>query len=206
MKKFFILIIISCLFYSCSPLFNGIYGLKKQKTLSQNQIQHTARKYSIPVESSFVLDTTFFTYLGQFDSLIYQNSRNNHAQPLQVLYFDSLNQLVSYQVNCYAGGFPNLKWNRNNAFENFPPSQQAPIDSLISFEKQLYFIKSLNGTNEKLILNDSSLTVFVYWNRFMGRQSKRLIKLVQKNAALAKDNNLQVIYINNDNIYSNKLK
>ena len=206
MKKFFILIIISCLFYSCSPLFNGIYGLKKQKTLSQNQIQHTARKYSIPVESSFVFDTTFFTYLGQFDSLIYQNSRNNHAQPLQVLYFDSLNQLVSYQVNCYAGGFPNLKWNRNNAFENFPPSQQAPIDSLISFEKQLYFIKSLNGTNEKLILNDSSLTVFVYWNRFMGRQSKRLIKLVQKNAALAKDNNLQVIYINNDNIYSNKLK
>lgn len=206
MKKFFILIIISCLFYSCSPLFNGIYGLKKQKTLSQNQIQHTARKYSIPVESSFVLDTTFFTYLGQFDSLIYQNSRNNHAQPLQVLYFDSLNQLVSYQVNCYAGGFPNLKWNRNNAFENFPPSQQAPIDSLISFEKQLYFIKSLNGTNEKLILNDSSLTVFVYWNRFMGRQSKRLIKLVQKNVALAKDNNLKVIYINNDNIYSNKLK
>ena len=191
--------------YSCSSVFNGIYGLKKQKTLSQNQITKTARKYEIPTESSFVLDTTFFTYLGQFDSLMFFNSRNNHAQPLQVLYFDSLNNLVSYLVNCYAGGFPNLNWNRNNAFEIFPPSQQAPIDSLLSFQKQLDFIHNLNGSNEKLVLNDSNFTVFVYWNRFMGRQSKRLIKLVKKNVALAKYNNVRVIYINNDNIYSNKL-
>ena len=44
--------------------------------------------------------------------------------------------------------------------------------------------------------------VLVYWSRFMGRQSKNLIKTVQENARLAAEKRIKIIYVNNDNLFS----
>ena len=52
-------------------------------------------------------------------------------------------------------------------------------------------------------LNDYDFVVLVHWSRFMGRQSKRLIKIVQENAAQNKNYRIKIIYLNNDNIFAN---
>lgn len=44
--------------------------------------------------------------------------------------------------------------------------------------------------------------VVVQWNRFMGRQSKRLIRIVQQNSLLAEDVNVRIIYVNTDNNFA----
>jgi hypothetical protein len=125
---------------------------------------------------------------------------NNHLQPLQALYFDENSNLISYHINCYAGGFPNLNWNRNQNMEVFPPLQQAPVDSLVSLALIQNCIHSAVGDNRIDSIRYSN-TVVVFWNRFMGRQSERFIHTVQQNITLSKGGNVKVIYVNNDNVF-----
>ena len=106
---------------------------------------------------------------------------NNHVQPLQALYFDRSGRLVSYHVNCYAGGFPNLKWNHDDAFSSFPPASVSPLDTLVSLQDLLPHVKTPAGETPTCQSSPVDYTVVVMWPVFMGRQSKRLIKTVKKN-------------------------
>jgi hypothetical protein len=44
-------------------------------------------------------------------------------------------------------------------------------------------------------------TVLVYWCRFMGRQSKRLVRVVQDNVRLGEGKKIMVLYVNTDNFW-----
>lgn len=69
------------------------------------------------------------------------------------------------------------------------------IDSIVSLETQLKYLKSLSQTSE-LSVDSYDYIVIVYWNRFMGRQSKRLIHFVQNNSNLEKEKKVKIIYAN----------
>lgn len=185
---------------SCSPIFNGIYGFKKLKTLTEDEIITTAVKFNIPLENCLVLDTNYKSLLKSFDSLTQAETVKNHYQPLQMLYFNKDLKLISFHANCYAGGFPNLKWDRTNNFSTFPPQTVAPLDSLFGYSMILKYTHKFKpmaqSLNEPMV---NEYVVLVFWNRFLGRQSKRMISLLQQNATLAKAKNLKIIYINNDN-------
>ena len=128
------------------------------------------------------------------------DAQKNHVQPLQALYFDSKGQLVRFYVNCYAGGFPQLHWNRNGAFENFLPKNQAPVDSLLSLRELAGFIKPISGNSELLLEKYFDHYVIVFWDKCMKRHSKRLIKTIRNNLKLAKDQKTLVLYVNYDNV------
>ncbi len=83
----------------------------------------------------------------------------------------------------------------------FPPKQQAPIDSLISLNTQMKFLKPLSQSSN-LSIENFDFVVLVFWNRFMGRQSKRLIHFVQVNSKLEKEKKVKIIYVNTDNVFS----
>mgnify|MGYP000858766587 FL=1 len=175
--------------------------MKKTKTVDEKTITRYSQKYNIPTADSYELDTAYFSYLFSLDTVKYKSQIKNHYQPLQALYYDNLGYLKSFQVNCYAGGFPNLKWDRNEIMTSFPPRQQAPIDSIVSLETQMKYIKPLSQTS-KLSVDNYDYIVIVYWNRFMGRQSKRLIHFVQENSKLEKEIKVKIIYANTDNIFA----
>lgn len=177
-------------------------GLKKPILLSEEKIIAQAKEYNIPIADCYTLDTTYYRFLSNFTDTALSTAKNTHAQPLQVLYFKKINQwqLVSYHANCYAGGFPNLNWNRNGTFETFVPQQQAPLDSLMNLKDHFNFMKPVEGTVAFNLINYDYI-VLVYWSRYMGKQSKRLIELVQKNLTLSKGSNAKIIYINNDNFF-----
>ena len=202
--RILILIIITLTFFgltSCSSIFTGLYGMKKVKAVDEKTIVHYAKKYNIPLTDNYEIDTSYFSFLFSLDTTIFKSQIKNHYQPLQALYFDKSGQLTSFQVNCYTGGFPNLKWNRNEIMGTFPPQQQAPLDSIVQLETQMKFLKPLSKT-AKIYTDSYDYIVIVYWNRFMGRQSKRLIRFVQENYKLAKDYKVKIIYVNTDNIFA----
>ena len=87
----------------------------------------------------------------------------------------------------------------------FPPLQQAPIDSLIPLDIHMKHIKSINN-NQTTIKNDYDYIVIVYWSKFMGRQSKRFVNLIQENYKLSKGNNVKFLYVNTDNLYYENLE
>ena len=86
-------------------------------------------------------------------------------------------------------------------FSTFPPQQQAPLDSLLPLDMQLRFIRPMASTKE-FSTADYDAFVVVYWNRFIGRQSKRLIRLVQHNSQLETEQKIKIIYVNNDNFFA----
>lgn len=185
---------------SCSSIFTGMYGMKKTKIVDENTIARFAEKYNIPASNNYEIDTAYFSYLFSLDTTQFKEEIKNHYQPLQALYYDNSGELKSFQVNCYAGGFPNLQWDRNEIMTTFPPKQQAPIDSIIPLETHLKYLKPLSQT-EKIQTDNYDYIVIVHWNRFMGRQSKRLIRFVQDNRKTASDKNVKIIYANTDNLF-----
>jgi hypothetical protein len=131
----------------------------------------------------------------------YKYHIKNYLQPLQALYYDKSGQLQSFQINCYAGGYPNLKWDRNEVMTTFPPKEQAPIDSILPLNIQLKYIQQLPDSKD-ISTEEYDYIVFVHWNRFMGRQSKRLIQAVKANAKLAENQKVKIIYVNTDAIFA----
>lgn len=184
---------------SCYPIM-AIYGIKTPKRINQKQIEQISKRFELPPADVFELDTNFYSFLNFYDTTIFKLSIKNHKQPLQALYFNENAKLTSYQINCYAGGFPNINWERDSIFSAFPPKQQAPIDTLVSVYAQIKFLKPLTHS-EKIQLDNDEYLVFVYWSKFMGRQTKRFLKLIEKNKSFSLNEKIRVIYINNDNSF-----
>jgi hypothetical protein len=181
----------------------ALYGIKENTRVDEKTIVRYANQYNIPIADGYELDTSYFAFLLSHDKTLYREQINNHYQPLQALYFDKSGQLQSFQINCYAGGFPNLQWNRNGIMTTFPPGKQAPVDSLTPLDVQLKYLKPLSQT-VKIAPDQYDYIVVVYWNRFIGRQSKRLIRFVQKNSKLETRKKIKIIYVNNDNLFARK--
>lgn len=126
----------------------------------------------------------------------------NHLQPLRASYYDKEGKLISFHLNCYAPGFPNLNWNYKKAMEVFPPKSQTPIDNLLTLQKELEIIKSKTPEQE-VAQEDFDYYVIVAWAGFLKKQSRGLIKAVRDNLELNITNKkIKVIYVCTDNVFT----
>lgn len=196
----FFIICFSCA--SCTGLFLKVMGMKKLRPINDEQILKYGKKYSIEGDLAYKLDTAkYMTFLRSIDTTKFALEMKNHAQPLQALYFDRSGQLISWQINCYAGGFPNLAWERDSIFATFPPKQQAPIDTFLNLEKLYRCVIPIDDiTKSDLYYTD--YTIVVFWSRWMGRQSERLIALVEDSINISPEESVRLIYVNNDNLFA----
>jgi len=192
------LLTITLVFSSCFTAIIAPTGIKSIRSLDEESLITQADSWHIPAKDVYELDTTYYTFIKQKTK---DNDQvKNRLSPLQALYYDQSNALRSYQTSAFALGYPNLKWNRNNTFETFLPKLQTPIDTLLDLAQHLKFFNSTNQT-ETFDPKAYDYIIVVYWNKFMGRQSKKLIKHVQKNTELAKATSVKILYVNNDNFY-----
>lgn len=185
---------------SCMALVKSIYGVQDAKIVTDRELEEFSTKLKIPSADSYSLDTNYLTYLYSFDTTTFKHQIQNHYQPLQALYFDKTGRLAKYYINCYAGGFPILKWNRKGNLKDFPPKGQAPLDTLLTLDQQLALISVINNA-EPLDFTLYDYTVFIYWNHFMKRHSRHLIKSIRKNCGRASVYNVKIVYVNNDNFF-----
>jgi hypothetical protein len=183
----------------------GMMGLKNPKIISDKEIIKYSNKFNIPLTDSYKLDTAYYSYLFSLDTTKYKTEIHDHYQPLQALYYHD-DDFVSFQINCNTGGFSKLDWNRDGIFETFPPKFQNPIDSIFTIEQHLSFLNPIDPSKIKIDISKFEYIIFVQWNRFMNKQSKHLIKIVQGNSKLAKGKSIKIIYVNNDGFFASNLE
>lgn len=207
MTKILKTIIISFAFSltSCMTIVQSIFGIKDANKLSDNQITKTSKSFNVDQSANYRLDTTYLAYILNLDTTLLKAQRKNHLQPLQALYFDSQGQLVKFYINCYAGGFPNIKWNRNGNLETFLPKDQAPLDTILNLKRQLSYLRPVCLSTNETVTENQDYYIFVYWNKCTKRHSKRLIKSIKQNVARSTSTKVKTIYVNYDNIL-NKLE
>jgi hypothetical protein len=188
----------------------GMYGVNSLKQLSNSQIIKTAKKYKIQSADLYLLDTSYRAYLQslpktdsnclKIPSRIYQcHIRHNHFQPLQIMFFDKNDDLVSYHVNCDIAGFPNLKWNYSGNFNSFLPKSTTYCDPFAKFDLLSLYIKMPDERNINISsFKKNEYNVVVFWCRFMGRQSKRLVKFVYSYLKANKNHTYNILFVNVD--------
>lgn len=185
---------------SCTTVTESVYGMRQPDAVNYSQVQEYAQEYGVGVApgKSFALDVSYYEFLKR-QPLALQEVAANHAQPLQLLYYNRAGQLISYHVNRYASGFPNLDWNSDNQLEVFPPVSQAPTDSMLSFTQLAPFLRTVGGSRVQAMESLADYTVVVFWSHRMGRQSRRLLAAAQKNLERAPaGQKTYIMYVNND--------
>jgi len=194
MKKIILYSLIIITVSSCS----FIYGIHYQKNLDYNEIEEFIVRNDLSEYQNLFIKENYYECINKLD--LPGEEKRYLLQPLQVFYFDSSKQLLSYHVNCNAGGFPNLKWDREKHFDQFPPVSQTKLSKNITADLILGLSNSLSSVD--LTIDEGNFYVIVYWNLFLERQSKRLIDIVLKNIETHKmENRTKVFLINNDFLF-----
>lgn len=201
-KRFTSIVLFMALYLTgCMSIVQSVIGIKDARKLTDAQIIKASRKFKIDQNANYRLDPSYFSYIINLDTTKFKAQQKNHIQPLQALYFNAQGQLVKFYLNCYAGGFPNLKWNRNGNLDTFLPKDQAPTDTLLDLEKQLSFLKPVGVSPKEISIQNYDYLVFVYWNKCTKRHSRSLIKNINKNISKATNTKVKLIYVNYDNVF-----
>ena len=186
----------------CFIITNGcswIYGVKTVKSNDLTNIQYFLTKNNYNQYRNFCLKKEYVKYLKQTlpnDSL----DKKYLLQPLQLVYLNNKNEIVSYHINCNAGGFPNLRWEREGNFDVFPPKTQTnPNDISLDFLAIQSYLFEVYARSKKINM-DSEYKIIVFYSLMLPKQSKKLIDLAIRNSL--SEPNSEIILINNDNLFA----
>lgn len=172
--------------------------------LSTHELEELRQEFNLPKDKTFKLDKSYLRYLFTLDTSLLADQIKNHYQPIQAAYYDRSGKLVSFHINCYASeGDEDFNWNKANAFASFVPKSVAPLDDILFLNKHLLFIKTFaNEAIDTTGFSAFDYTVIVHWNKKLHPAgARKLIKIVQDNAALIKDGTINIIYVNNDDLW-----
>jgi hypothetical protein len=177
-----------------------IYGYKGFKDRSDKELEKFVAKTS-PGSEIFIIDTT--KYIESISSVNDNLFLKNLFQPMQLRIYDSLDNLLTWVVNCEVGGFPNLKWNRYINFESIPPSKWYKDYNTNSLDKLDNFGFIVDLSNNKLkdaITNDYDYLFVVFYSLAFERQSKRLIRALSKYSENHPELKIKIIPLFADNL------
>ena len=191
-------------FNSCKSALEAMYGVRNVSHLDKEMVVDIISKDDVlKQQENYYLDSNFVDFCCSHFSGNYK-ILHDFLQPMQALYFDSSGRLISWHLNCYAGGFPNLKWNRGDVFATFPPKSPRPLTDSITLNSILPYLKKFDSLNYSKPAQVAPLTIVVFWNYQFFRQSKRLINLVVQNLKLNADKRQsRIIFVNTDLMYVN---
>lgn len=196
MKNIFILLVFSFLLPSCSGVISKMYGVKSLTKFDEEKIKafvNTIDKGSIEMQSIYgdSISYTCSRNLVQSKTL-----KNGLSQPIQILYFDDTDSLVSLHANCYAkGSLTSLNWNTDNRFSQFVPESAVSLDSAkFTFTD----VSQCYKQNYKLS-STKKYTVVICWSLMLEKVSKDAIKTVIDNIKqFEKQNDVAIVLVNND--------
>lgn len=185
---------------SCQMIMQSLYGIKNPKELSKEKILKKSHKIVKEADYQYYIDASFFQFnalLNKDDLCIEQyNLEHGFKQPIQIVTFDNLGQLIHLATNCEAGGIPNLKWKNLSTFEN-NVFIKCVENSENYLEKIYPFLKTIGERDDLLeVYHNYDYIHFIIWSDFMARQSRLFIKHIDRTY---KKENALFVYVNNDN-------
>lgn len=199
-KILFLILSIPLLFYSCKTVVSVAFGINEPKLLTDEELEKLSIKHGISPANSYKIDTAYFSFLKSIDEE-YADIAYDHGQPLQALYFNRNKELLSFQTVTYAEEESiNLKWYPDSIFSTFPPKEQAPLDTIVTYDKIIEYVNLLPNSNT-LTPIETDYIVVVFWANFLERPSKKLIEIVNENIKTATHESIKVVYVNVDNFF-----
>lgn len=202
--SFLLPVFVFCLIFSmsgCMSIAQSIIGIKDAQLLSNEEIVKSSKKFKLDQQNNYRLDTLYLSYLLHLDTSRLKEQIKNHYQPLQALYFNDNGDLMKFYINCYAGGFPQLKWNRDGMLDSFLPKDQAPTDTLINLMKLSAYLIPVSHETKAFSKDSSDYFIFIFWNKCTKRHSKRLIKSIRQNVSKAGNNKIRLSFVNYDAVF-----
>jgi len=147
------------------------------------------------------LDTAYEKFLR---TKIYDEQiLHDRIQPLQIHVYNVKGELISFHINCLTNGLFHIKWNTDKRFNTFPPKTAVPLDTLLSRSRHLSMIRNYH-TGMKLSgsFTEYDYLIIVHWCVFIQRQSKGLVKFIEKYKTANSQYKIKVVYVNDDNLYN----
>jgi len=206
----------------CGLVYRVLLGVDSSvEWLTDCQIKKEFEKNKIPEDQCYVLDTASYFHAVlkttkmkadqiKNESLTIDSAKllrikedyKDNLQPVQIRYFNRKGIAIFKMINCYMRPFPTQSWNIENCFDVFPPK---PISYLKNSnnENLEYFlphIKSISGSSITIdSLPKANYYALVFWNSFIKRPSKNLIKQLDKYSREFPEQSTYILYVNNNN-------
>jgi len=220
--RLIVFVLIATSFSSCRVVYRTLLGVDMTPGWkTDQQIEKDIKKRKILEGQAYVLDTASYYNLvvskvredlavleldsSEAGKVAYKargKLAKDNLQPTQVRYFDRNGNAIFKLVNCYIDPPIPMRWNVEGCFDAFPP--QIDIPELNQGNQSLdYFlphIKTLNG--ESVVQADLPLSDYygiVFWNDFMIRPSKKLIKTLRRYDQDHTGQTTTFLYVNNHN-------
>lgn len=217
-----LIISILFLFSGCQLSYRVLLGVDTTPDwkLNSETIQD-AKKFHVPIESIYILDTAsyrnailknlqsnlevFKSDSSSIDTVsikkLYKVT-NDDLQATQIRFFNDGKAEIFKLVNCYIDPPIPMNWNIQGCFNSFPP--KVSIESLNTHYYDLDFflshISNLDGDSVSFSeLPKSDYYVIIFWNTFMKRPSRKLIKTINKYIDSNPEYKIFPIFVNNQN-------
>lgn len=201
---FFVLLF---MFSSCSNLLQSIYGINSKvlnEDYSKDKVIAMALNENLDIDKLYYLDTAFLKLLS--DTTKYSKLQiKNSIQPLQVYFVDSIGNDITYLLNCFYSGFPNINFNKFGELEFFPIQiDTSRLNENILIEDRLFYIKKIKDNGEIDLYKNSKNKVIVFYSDLMGRQKRRLFKQIKDLLGKYDRQKYEVFYVSLDQIFLDK--
>lgn len=222
-RQLWVLCLIGLLLFSqCSLMYRVLLGVDTSPNwCSDKHIERDYKRFGIKHVQRLVLDTASYEHwvrerLQPITDSIKQAGISKDSdtakrlvkpfrddmQPVQFRYFTASGQPLTKLVNCYIDPPIPMRWNIDGSFNQHPPRHNIAMlnDHQQDLHEFLPHLHGLNGHKPDLSAIDSAdYVALVFFNRFMFRPSRKLIKTLETYRAEHPDVRMTILYVHNQN-------
>lgn len=196
-------VVLFCLlFSSCNRMMVGLIGLHPyDRNVTEKKVDRLAQRMRITPAEDLTLTRRYSYRMEERRGHEPEDHWKAKFQPLQLRWYSKGGRAQWIIPNCDVGGFPNLQWKRFGLPDTLFVRQasRAYADSVWTVSDDLGFMVDRNTGAAAEYVEGSEGHLFVYWTYFMGRQSVRLARHVEKWRKKQGDGVL-VRYVNADSL------
>lgn len=167
----------------CNKMVVGLAGMHPyDRDVTPEKVDRLAKRMGVSEQEYLVLSHRYSHHMEAIRHRENEKTWRAMHQPLQLRWYSKGGRAQWIIPNCDVGGFPNLQW-RNFGLPDtlfVRPTSRAYADSAWTVVDDFNFMTERSTGQSPVRKQDVDGYLLVYWTYFMGRQSVRLSKYIEK--------------------------
>lgn len=167
----------------CNRIFVGLGGIHPyERNVTQPMKDRLAQRMRIDSAEYLMLAHCYAYRIEERRGKEPEKHTQAKYQPLQLRWYSAGGRMQWLVPNCDVGGFPNLQWKHFGLPDTLYPQQRsrAYADSAWTVSDDLAYMRERYSGRVPQMADGTKGHLLVYWTYFMGRQSVRLARNVEK--------------------------
>lgn len=150
--------------------------------VTKDKQDQLADRMEIGQQEDLILSQHYAYHLGSFRGKAEKKTVNAMYQPLQLRWYSKGGRAQWIIPNCDVGGYPNLQWDRYGLPDTLFATlgSRSYTDSAWTLADDLQYMTVRSIGAQPVLRQDVDGYLLVYWTYFMGRQSVRLARNINK--------------------------